>query len=151
VRYARLAGERALDGLAPGEALRLFGDALDLTDEMPTRERCEALIGLGSAQRQTGDAAYRETLLEAAGIASEIGDAELAARACLENNRGYSSVIGEVDEERLGAIRRAIELDEPSLPQRRARLVALQAQELAWGPDFDERCALAIKAVALAR
>src|SRR6185437_14841421 len=107
-------------------------------------------IGLGSAQRQTGEAAYRATLLEAAAIASELGEAELAARAALENNRGYSSVIGEVDEQRLAAIRRAIELDEPSVPERRARLLSLQAQELAWGPDFDERCALAIRAVALA-
>jgi hypothetical protein len=61
---------------------------------------------LGEAQRQTGQAAYRETLLEASRIASALADAELAARAALANNRGDSSVMGELDEQRLGAIER---------------------------------------------
>ena len=73
-----------------------------------------ALIGLGEAQRQTGVPAYRETLLEAAGIASELGDADLAARAALANNRGFVSRLGQVDAERVGAIERALELDDPA-------------------------------------
>jgi class 3 adenylate cyclase len=149
-RYARMAGRKALESLAPAEAARLFTDAVELTG-LDSPERCEALIGLGEAQRQTGEAGYRETLLDAARISSSLGDAELAARAAIENNRGYSSVIGAVDEERLRAIERGLELDVPPKPQRRARLLALQAQELGWDPDFARRCALADEAISLAR
>jgi class 3 adenylate cyclase len=149
--YACMAGERALESLAPAEAAKLFTDAVELSGGIDSPERCEALIGLGQAQRQTGEAAYRETLLDASRIASSLADAELAARAALENNRGYSSVIGEVDEERLRAIERAIELDDPPYAPRRARLLALQAQELGWASDFAHRCALADEAVSLAR
>ena len=52
--------------------MKLFADAVELTGDVDSRERCEALIGLGEAQRQTGDAAYRETLLEASRIASAL-------------------------------------------------------------------------------
>ena len=92
--YSLRAGRRALDSLAPSEAAKLFGDALDMLGPVATAARCEALIGLGEAQRQTGVPAYRETLLEAAGIAAELGDADLAARAALANNRGFVSRIG---------------------------------------------------------
>jgi hypothetical protein len=149
--YARLAGERALNSLAPADAITLFTDAVELTATSERAERCRALIGLGEAQRQTGVAAYRDTLLEASRLASALADAELAARAALANNRGITSVIGEVDSERLAAIERAIELDEPPQPARQARLRALQAQELGWDPDFARRKALADEAISLAR
>ena len=86
--YALRAGQRALESLAPAEAVKLFADAVELIGDVDSAERCEALIGLGEAQLQTGDAAYRETLLEASRIASALADAELAARAALANNRG---------------------------------------------------------------
>ena len=60
-------------------------------------------------------------------------------------------MIGELDEERLAAIERAIELDDPPHPARRARLLALKALELTWDPDFERRRALAEEAIALAR
>ena len=149
--YALRAGQRALESLAPAEAAKLFTDAVDLTDSVDSAEHCEALIGLGEAQRQSGDGAYRERLLEASRIASTLADAELAARAALANNRGYASTIGETDDERLAAIERAIELDDPPHPARRARLLALRAMELTWDPDFERRWVLADEAVALAR
>ena len=149
--YALRAGQRALDSLAPTEAVRLFTDAVELSGDVDSAERCEALIGLGEAQRQSGDAGYRETLLEASRIASALGDAELAARAALANTRGYASTIGETDEQRLAAIEGAIELDDPPHLGRRARLLGLQAMELTWHPDFRRRWALADEAVALAR
>ncbi len=149
--YALRAGRRALESLAPAEAVKLFADAVELTGDTDSRERCEALIGLGEAQLQTGDAAYRETLLEASRIASGLADAELAARAALANSRGFASVAGATDERRLAAIDRAIELDDPPQPARRARLLALQALELPWHPDYRRRWALADEAVALAR
>jgi class 3 adenylate cyclase/tetratricopeptide (TPR) repeat protein len=149
--YSLRAGQRVLDSLAPSEAARLFGDALDMLGPAATAVRCEALIGLGEAQRQTGVSAYRETLLEAAGIASELGDADLAARAALANNRGFVSRTGLVDAERVGAIERAIELDDPPQPARHALLLSLLAKELAFEPDRTRRRALGDEAIALAR
>jgi class 3 adenylate cyclase len=149
--YALKAGQQALERLAPGEAVKLFADAVELSSDADGAEHCEALIGLGQAQLQTGVAAFRETLLEASRVASELGDAELAARAALANSRGYTSVVGERDEERLAVIARAIELDEPPDPARRAQLLALEAMELSWDPDLAQRKALAEDALALAR
>jgi len=150
--YALRAGQRALESLAPAEAVKLFADAVELMGDRDSAERCQALIGLGEAQLQSGEAAYRETLLEASRIASAMADAELAARAALANNRGVvSSAFGEVDAERLAAIDRAIELDDPPSRVRRARLLALKALELQWDPDFGMRRALAEEAISLAR
>jgi class 3 adenylate cyclase len=149
--YATKAGQRALAKLAPDEALKLFADAAELTVGTDSVARCEALIGFGEAQLQSGDAAYRETLLEASRIASALADAELAAQAALANNRGLVSTFGEVDAERLAAIDRALELDEPPQPARRARLLALKALELTYDADFERRRTLAEEAIALAR
>jgi len=154
--YARMAGERALKELAPDEAVRWYRQALELQGqeaEANSSERCEALIGLGTAQRQTGDPAHRETLLEASRVASALRDGNLAARAALANHRGTagSSAFGEVDQERITAIEWALKLDDPPDQTRRARLLALQAQELSWDPDFMRRRALAEEAITLAR
>jgi class 3 adenylate cyclase len=149
--YALKAGQHALEHLAPAEAVKYFTDAVEQTDGADSRGRGEALIGLGQAQRQTGIAAHRETLLMAARIASELQDAELAARAALANNRGFWSTTGLVDDERVAAIQRALELGDSPNPARRARLLALQAQELSWDPDFARRRALAEEAIELAR
>jgi len=150
--YAMRAGQQALEKLAPAEAVKLFADAVELLGETDSRERCQALIGLGEAQRQTGDGAYRETLLEASRMAAGLEDAELAARASLASGRGAApSTYGAIDEERLGAIERAIELDDGRNPARRARLLAIKAQELSYDADFERRRALAEEAIALAR
>ena len=154
ISYARLAGERALDELGPDEALRWFQQALELQgqqSEVDPAERCDILIGLGEAQRQVGEAAFRETLLEASSLASELGDADRAARAALANNRGVQSIFGEVDEERFAALERALELDGFANPARCARLMSLQALELQLGPHHERRRALVDKALALAR
>ena len=128
------AGQRALDSLAPAEAVRLFGDAVKLLGSGDTVERCQALIGLGEAQRLTGDAGSRETLLEASRIASTVNDAELAAKAALANSSGLVTVIGESDMGKLAAIERALVLDDGSDLGRRARLCALNAMELLFDP-----------------
>ena len=147
--YSIRAGRRALDSLAPSEAARSFGDALELLGPGATAERCEALIGLGEAQRLTSDTAHRETLLEASRLAVGLGDGERAARAALANSRGFASAIGAFDQERVAAIERAIELDED--PDRRALLLALQATERCFEHDPRPRRALVEQALALAR
>ena len=57
VHYARRAGDRALEQLAPDEAAQWYRQALVLYEEATDgerSERCALLIGLGEAQRQTG-------------------------------------------------------------------------------------------------
>jgi class 3 adenylate cyclase len=149
--YAARTGRRALDILAPAEAAKQFADALDLLGPVESVERCRALIGLGQAQQLTGDAAYRRTLLSAAQIASSLGDADLATAAALANTRGFTSFIGHLDDERVKAIERALELDERTDPGRRAQLLALESQEMLYEHDPTRRQALATEALALAR
>jgi class 3 adenylate cyclase/tetratricopeptide (TPR) repeat protein len=154
ISYARQAGERALAELAPDEALRWFSQALELQDQQPSVdpvERCDLLIGLGEAQRQAGEPAFRETLLEGASVASDLGDADRAARAALANNRGMQSSFGKVDEARMAALDRALDLDRFTNPARCARLLSLQALELQFDPDHERRRGLVHKALALAR
>ncbi len=152
VAYARLAGERALEELAPDEAVRWFTQALELLGEAgEPAERCDLLIAFGEAQRQTGEAAFRETLLEASRLASELGDAERAARAALANSRGQASTFGEVDRERVAALERAVELDNFEHPSRCASLISLQTSELQYDLDHHRRRELAEQALELAR
>jgi class 3 adenylate cyclase len=154
ISYARMAGERALAELAPDEALRWFSQALELDaqrSDPDLAERCDVLTGLGEAQRQVGDQAFRETLLEASRLAAELGDADRAAAAALSNNRGLQSAYGAVDIERFDALARALELAGPDDPARRARLISRQALELQLGPEAEHGQRLAFEAIALAR
>jgi len=149
--YASRAGRRALESLAPTEAVKLFTDALELLGPAEDAERCRGLIGLGTARQLAGDAAYRETLLDASRIASALEDGDLAASTVLANTRGFMSLIGELDQERVDAIERALELDDRSDPGRRAQVLALQSQELLYEHDRARRQALATEAIELAR
>jgi hypothetical protein len=112
VHYARVAGDRALDQLAPDDALRWYAQALELIDRMAApdrRTRAEILVGLGEAQRQCGVGASRETLLEAARLADEVDAVDLLVRAALATNRGWFSSLGEGDDEVIAAVDRALE------------------------------------------
>jgi class 3 adenylate cyclase len=152
IRYARLAGQRALAELAPDEALRWFNQAFELMGDGGAQDdRCELLIGLGEAQRQTGDAAYRQTLLDASRLAGQIADADRAARAALANSRGHASVFGEIDQERLDALQLALDLDDFANPARCARLLSVRSVELQFERDHRPRREIAEQALSLAR
>ena len=153
--YARLAGEHALSQLAPHEAARWYRQALELHDRSPggdRSERCELLIGLGEAQRQIGNAEFRQTLLDAAALAEELNDVDRLCRAVLANSQGWVTAhqFGAVDSERVQALEaaaRALAEDSP----RRAQVLALLAYELHSGGE-QERCrSLAAEAIAIAR
>jgi tetratricopeptide (TPR) repeat protein len=147
--YAIRAGRRALERLAPSEAARLFDDALTLLSPGDTVDRCDALLGLGEAQRQTGDASYCDTLLKASRLASTLSDGERAARAALANTRGgVPSSLGRPVAAKVAAIERALELDGD--PDRRAMLLSQWALELLYEPDYPYRRALAEQALTLA-
>ena len=88
IEYARLAGDAALEALAPVDAVRWFSQALELQERQLSGEsmvRCDLLIGLGTAQRLAGIAAHRDALLEAAALARDAGDADRLVRGCLRH------------------------------------------------------------------
>ena len=72
-------------------------------------DRIDLLIGLGTAQRQAGIASFRETLLEAARRAQELGDTDRLVAAALANNRGFFSALGQVDAEKVDVIEAALD------------------------------------------
>ncbi len=152
VRHSIRAGERALTALAPAEALSWFERAIEVIDQTPDPDpglHCDALIGLGDAQRQLGNPDYSETLLEASDLARELTDGRRMARAAEANTRGFSSVVGQVDQRRVEALEAALELCEED--KQRASLLSLLAVELSYAAELDRRLSLSAEAVKLAR
>jgi tetratricopeptide (TPR) repeat protein len=154
VAYAQQAGDRALAQLAPDEARRWYRDALELLDRASVDDphrRAALLLGLGDAQRQTGDPAHRETLLAAARLADNIDASDVLVRAALRNSRGFISIVGEVDHARVEMLTRAVtRLGAADSPDR-ARLLALLCAERIYDTDFDDRLSMATEAVDTAR
>lgn len=152
--YATRAGERALAARAPHEAERWFRNALELLDGEgggDPRLRLDVIIGLGDAQRQSGDPVFRETLLAAADAAQELGDDDRLIAATLTNLRGAVSRVGTVDEERVAGLERALGAVGPEPSSRRAELLATMAAELTFCGDIERIRALAGEAEAIAR
>ncbi len=153
LHYARRAAERALAQLAPAEAARWYRQALQLHDQAPGGDRtehCDLVIGLGEAQRQTGDPEFRQTLLDAAHQAQTLEDADRLSRAVLTNTRGWFSQAGSVDSGRVHALEAAAEVLADD-DQRRARVLALLADELHFAGEPARCRTLAGEAIAIAR
>jgi class 3 adenylate cyclase/tetratricopeptide (TPR) repeat protein len=155
VDYSARAGDRALAQLANDEAMGYYRQALELLEvtggHTGAARRLNLLISLGEAQRRSGDAAHRETLLEAVQLAGQLGDVRAMARAALANNRGTFSVLGSVDRERVEALEAALAAVGHAEPALRARLLGNLALELIWSGEEDRRRALTDEALALAR
>ena len=119
---------------------------------MSTRAgRIDLLIGLGTAQRQAGIASFRETLLEAARRAQELGDTDRLVAAALANNRGLFSSLGQVDVEKVDVLEAALDaLPDTDSPER-ARLLATLCSEITYHSPLERRLALADEAKAIAR
>jgi len=151
--YSRQAADAALGALAPGDALRYYRQALDLYGQHPSDEtlRCDLLIGLGTAQRQTGDPAHRETLLQAAAIAKALDDPHRLVTAALANNRGTASAAGQLDTERVAVLENALAaLGVPDNVET-ALLLATLCAELSYSDQLERQRRLAIEAVEMAR
>ncbi|MFK7916903.1 MAG: AAA family ATPase [Ilumatobacter sp.] len=146
--FAQRAGDQALLHLAPDDAVTWYRHALDSIPAGDTTQRCEVLVGLGTAQRQAGYSDHRETLLTASQIATDLGDDDLLVRAALANNRGEASSVGEIDDERIDVLRRAIEVRPDGADA--ALLQAILSIEMFDGPDGSTRAA-ASRAMQLAR
>ena len=152
ITYSRLAGDAALSGLAPADALRYYAQALDLypqgTDPDPVLG-IDLAIGLGTAQRQTGDPAFRDTLLGAARRAADLGDTDRLVAAALANDRGILSAAGSIDADKVEVLELAL-ARLPSGHLDRALVLATLCSELAQGSPLHRRQALADEAVAIA-
>ena len=151
--YSRQAANAALDSLAPGDALRYYSQALDLYAQADDRDPVLGLdlaIGLGTAQRQTGNPEFRDTLLEAARQAAALGDTHHLVTAALANDRGLFSTTGTVDADRVEILEAALALL-PAGHRDRALVLAALCKELIFGSSIERRQALANEAVAIAQ
>ena len=152
-RYSCAAGELAVEQLAHDAAVVYYAQTLELLEEAGAARDvrwCEALLGLGEAQLRTGDPAYRDTLFEAAAVATELCDDRRLVRAALTNNRGFWSIAGEVDDERIRLLEQALAVLQPGDPDR-ARVLGRLATELMFTDDRGHREQLTREAIAEAR
>ncbi len=152
IRYSREAGDAALKALAPANALRYYVQALDVypqtTDPDPVLG-IDLAIGLGTAQRQTGNPDYRNTLLNAARRAADLGDMNRLVAAVLANNRGVVSSVIAFDTEKVEILEKALDrlsTDDPD----RALVLATLCSELTFESPLHRLQALADEAVVIA-
>jgi tetratricopeptide (TPR) repeat protein len=152
LRYSRMAGEQALAQSAPADAVELFKQALDLYSQVDPDPalHCDLLIGLGTAQRCNGDPCHRQTLLDAAAFARELGDDDRLVKAALANSRGGVSSAGNIDEERLGVLEEALDALSIANSPERALLLGTMTAELSY-TDPDRLAGVASEALDLAR
>ena len=156
VDWCRRAGDLERDRLAYEVAATHYDRALkliDLAGEGPTLRRCELLLAMGDARRRASDPRYRETMMDAAGLARRLGSAvhlALAALGCARLGSFYAQG-GLVDEPLVALCEEALAALEPSSSVLRARLQAQLAIELFWTPDRERRAALSGEALAIAR
>lgn len=152
IQYAYQAGNSALSALAPADAVDYFRSATALFSEHAVADpalEIDLAIGLGTAQRQTGDPAFRATLLAAGARAAELGDTTRLVRAALANDRGWHTTSGAVDTEKVGQLEHALQRLPAGVADRALVLGALCA-ELAFGSTLERRKALAEEAIAIA-
>jgi tetratricopeptide (TPR) repeat protein len=148
------AGQVALRQIAPADTISQAQRGLRLLEETgchDERLHMSLLLLLATAQARTGDPTYREHALEAAELASRVGDAASMADAALIRVRSVSTMVGLVDTERVDMLERALEAVGPDDSEARARLLALLAAELHYLDDPTPREEFSAEAVAIAR
>ena len=155
IGYLIRAGDQAQVKLAYEQGLTHYRQALELLemfqDGAHVHRRVEVTISFGEAQLRAGYRAFRETLLDGARGALELGDPELLARAALANNRGFFSSAGEVDDDRVRCLQDALAAYDPAPSTVRARLLAQLGVELTFSGDWELRRRHSDDAVAMAR
>ena len=153
VDYCLAAGTEAMEQLAHDRALDYYHQALELIEDDPAHraKRCSVANCLGLAQRESGDAGFRATLLGAAAEAMSLGLDQELVRAALSNSRGFWSMAGELDTERIAVVEAALGVVGESDSPERAKLLGQLAVELMFSDQAERRQALCEEAIAVAR
>ena len=141
--------EEAVDFLV--EALVALAEDPEATD----RDEYDVLVELAMADRAAGDwLNLRPVAHRAVTVAERLGDAEALARAAVLTSTDalwQATAHGEVDDEMVAALRRALDLLPATDNELRCRTMLALAGELYYGVAPREREALADEAVAMAR
>jgi predicted ATPase/DNA-binding SARP family transcriptional activator len=155
IEYGTRAGKHAISQLAYEQAAAHFRQAIALIDatdpDQRQLQRCDLVIAQGEAERQAGDRAYRQTLLDGARLAQDLHDPDRLARAALANNCGFFSSAQGVDRERVAVLQTALSSYDSTDSPARAALLALLALELGSDEDWRLRDKLSDEAIAMAR
>jgi tetratricopeptide (TPR) repeat protein len=150
--YVRLAGDAAMSSYAPLDAVRWYGDALELLDRQSpddTHLRCELLVDLGNAQRLAGLPEHRDTIRDAGTLALNLGDRDLLVGVA--RSRGaMGDNSAEVDPDRLAVLAAALGAVGPDDSADRAHLLACLAEE-SDPREVAERVTLATEAIEVAQ
>jgi class 3 adenylate cyclase len=152
IEYSHQAADAALIALAPDDARRYYSQALDILARVDSPDEelgLDLRIGLGIAERQTGDPRFRDTLLGAARRAADIGDTDRLVAATLANDRGTFSTVDTLDAEKVDILELALDRLAAERPER-ALLLAMLCSELTIGSPLDRRKDLADEAIAIA-
>lgn len=149
-RHLLEAGRDALGRGASENALRLLHRASGMVDG-DSALRCDLLTELGAAQFRCARPEHRQTLLEAARLARELGDRDRLIAAVLANSRGWWSSTMEIDHERVAGIEMALAMCDPDDAAVRAPLLATWAMENVRDPGSrDEVLSASAEALRLA-
>jgi hypothetical protein len=152
LRYARRAGDVAREALAPDDAIRWYRQALDLLDRHTPpddHQRAGVLASLGTVQRESGDPAHEDTLVEAASIAERIDDIDSLVAAALGFEVAGGQAIANSNAARV--IDAALERIGTEPTTTRAKLLAQLAPTYGLTADMPIRRRLALEALDIAR
>jgi DNA-binding SARP family transcriptional activator len=152
--YAKLAAEREMTVFAFEEAVRHYGVALSVVEQLggDAAEREALLLGLGEAQVRAGEVrTARQTFGAAVEIARQRGSARGMALAALGVGAGQMAA-GMIDRRLVALLEEALAAVGDSDDVLRARMLARLGIELSFAHEQrDERVALSAEAVAVAR
>jgi class 3 adenylate cyclase/tetratricopeptide (TPR) repeat protein len=153
IEYARRAGDHALSVYAYDEAIREYEralDAVELDRDFGERRRCLVLISLGEARLCTGSIAEaKQSFWQAIGIARQLADTELFARAALGYGREWES--GTIPHDAIVVLEQALSMLGEKRSALRSRLLAGLANTLYFAPEHERKDELTSEAIAIAR
>ena len=150
--YAIEAATRATELLAYDDAVETLERAIESLERPGTKAtlRARVLVALGAARIRRGDeASGKRDCREAAGIARELGDAELRAQAALVYGRVFT--FAAVDPVLVGMLEESLEALPSGDSPLRARLLGRLAGALQPTEKMEEPVAVAREAIAMAR
>lgn len=148
-RWATLAGDRALEHLAPEEAAKWYSTALDHAVGLGRPAAVADLTArLGEARVRSGDPRADRALLDAAAFARACGAHDVLVRVALVLDHAVMRLTG-IDQEHLATVEAALRVADQVDPASHARLLAIYAQDLIHTDRAQDRRNAARSAVAL--